>query len=56
MVFHLTKPPPRAVLLIDDVLTTGSTADACAGQLREEGSRWVGVVTLATSKKKKIFR
>ena len=28
MAFHLTKPPPRAVLLIDDVLTTGSTADA----------------------------
>ena len=56
MVSHLTQTPPRVVLLIDNVLTTGSTADACARQWREGGSRWVGVVTLATPKKKKIFR
>ena len=56
MAFHLTQSPPKAVLLIDDVLTTGSTADACSWQLSERGSRWVGVVTLATPKKKKIFR
>lgn len=55
MAFHLTKPL-RAVLLIDDVLTTGLTVDVYVWQLREEGSRRVGVVTLATPKKKKIFR
>jgi predicted amidophosphoribosyltransferase len=54
--FHIIQTPPKAVLLIDDVLTTGSTADACARQLRERGSAWVGVVTLATPKIKKIYR
>ena len=56
MAFHLTQTPLKAVLLIDDVLTAGSTADARIRQLRERGTRWVGVVTLATPKKKKIFR
>ena len=56
MAFYPTQTPRKAVLLINDVLTTTSTADACALQLREGGSRWVGVVTLATPKKKKIFR
>ena len=44
------------VLLIDDMLTTGSTADKCAKQLRERGGAWVGVATLATPKIKKIYR
>ena len=52
MVFHLTQTPPKAVFLIDDVLNTGSTAGACSRQLREGGSRWVGVVILETPKKK----
>ena len=56
MAFHLLKDAPKAVLLIDDVLTTGSTTDACGRQLRERGSIWVGVVTLATPKIKKIYR
>jgi predicted amidophosphoribosyltransferase len=54
--FHMLKDAPKAALLIDDVLTTGSTADTCAIQLRERGSAWVGVVTLATPKIKKIYR
>ena len=56
MAFHMLKDDPKAVLLIDDVLTTGSTADACARKLRERGSAWVGVVTLVTPKIKKIDR
>ena len=55
MAFHLTQTPSKAVLLIDDVLTTGSTADPCARQLLGRGSRWVGVVTLATQKKRKYL-
>lgn len=37
----------RRVLLIDDVLTTGATAHACAQALRDAGARRVWVATLA---------
>ena len=56
MAFQTTKNTPKAVILVDDVLTTGSTADACAVRLRENGSKWVGLVTLATPKLKKKYR
>jgi predicted amidophosphoribosyltransferase len=42
------RPPPPEVVVIDDVFTTGATADACARVLRGMGSRTVSVVTLAT--------
>ena len=56
MAFQTAENTPKAVILVDDVFTTGSTADACAVRLRVNGSKWVGVVTLAIPKLKKIYR
>jgi len=37
----------RDLALVDDVVTTGATADAAAAALRRAGARWVMVVALA---------
>lgn len=39
--------PPSPTLLVDDVVTTGWTAAACARVLQTAGSRCVGVVSFA---------
>jgi ComF family protein len=44
--FRAGRAPPR-VLLVDDVYTTGATANAAASALRRAGARRVEVVTFA---------
>ena len=42
-----SAPAPPRLILIDDVMTTGATADACARALRAAGALDVMVVTFA---------
>ena len=45
--WHRQRAEGRRVVLIDDVLTTGATAGACARVLRRAGASQVDVLTLA---------
>jgi ComF family protein len=40
------RPPPERVLLFDDVITTGSTLDACAKTLKDAGTKEVFALSL----------
>ena len=42
-----------SILLVDDIITTGATADACARTLLESGAREVYLLTLAAGGNKK---
>jgi predicted amidophosphoribosyltransferase len=43
-----SKPCPGArVLLIDDVVTSGGTVEACAQELKASGASWVGALAFA---------
>jgi ComF family protein len=50
-VVHLNRVPGREILLVDDVLTAGTTAGECARILRKAGATRVWVATVARTLK-----
>jgi ComF family protein len=52
---HLNRVEGREILLVDDVLTTGTTASECARILRKAGAERVWVATVARTLKESSF-
>ena len=50
-VVHPSRVKGRSILLVDDVLTTGTTASECARVLRKAGAEQVWVATVARTLK-----
>jgi predicted amidophosphoribosyltransferase len=42
----------KRILLVDDILTTGSTASECARTLKSGGAAWVCLAVMASGKMK----
>ncbi len=55
-VAHLSKVSGRDVLLVDDVMTTGTTAAECARVLRRAGAENIWVATVARTLKNEAVR
>ncbi len=57
--FHCRRPGTvsgKRILLVDDVMTTGSTATACAGALKRAGAARVVLLTVARADRRLAVR